>query len=527
MTTTDTTRHAALAMDIATFRTLGHRLVDQLADCLAAVPRGPVTRDEAPSTVRAALNLTGPLPESGSDPAQLLEQTTRLLFEHSLFNAHPRFFGYITASPAPIGILGDFLASALNPNVGSFVLSPAATEIESQTVRWIAELIGYPSDCGGLLVSGGNMANFVCFLAARASRAGKAGGASGAGKASETGKESGAGEASGAGRAGGDGRLRVYASVETHTWIQKAADLSGLGSTSIRWIPTDAKLRMDVAALRRQLEADKADGDVPCLVVGTGGSVSTGAVDPLPDIAAVCREHGAWFHVDGAYGGFAAAVPEAPDDLRGLSQADSVAVDPHKWLYAPLEAGCALVRNPEALRAAFSYHPPYYHFDERATNYVDYGPQNSRGFRALKVWLALRHVGAAGYRKMIADDIGLSRAMAEAVSRHPDLELMTQDLSITTFRYAPRDLQSTVRGEALERHLDALNRELLDRLQRGGELFVSNAIIGGRYALRACIVNFNTGLADVDALPEIVARIGRRVDLDLRPTRLPDVQALT
>jgi glutamate/tyrosine decarboxylase-like PLP-dependent enzyme len=497
--TKNTNRHAALAMDAATFRTLGHQLVDQLADCLTAVPRGLVTRGETPSTVRAALNLTGPLPESGSDPGPLLEQTARLLFDHSLFNAHPRFFGYITASPAPIGILGDFLASALNPNVGSFVLSPAATEIESQTVRWIAELIGYPSDCGGLLVSGGNMANFVCFLAARAFKAGGASGASGAGE---------------------DGRLRVYASVETHTWIQKAADLSGLGAPSIRWIPTDAQLRMDVAALRRQLEADGAGGDLPCLVVGTGGSVSTGAVDPLPDIAAVCREFDAWFHVDGAYGGFAAAVPEAPDDLRGLSQADSVAVDPHKWLYAPLEAGCALVRNPEALRAAFSYHPPYYHFDERATNYVDYGPQNSRGFRALKVWLALRHVGAAGYRRMIGDDIRLSRAMAAAVSRHPDLELMTQDLSITTFRYVPRDLQRNIPGEELDRHLDALNRELLDRLQRGGELFVSNAVIGGRYALRACIVNFHTDLADVEALPEIVARVGQGVDADLRPTAL-------
>ena len=173
---------------------------------------------------------------------------------------------------------------------------------------------------------------------------------------------------------------------------------------------------MDVAALRRQIEADAAAGDLPFIVVGTAGSVSTGAVDPLPEIAAVCREHGLWFHVDGAYGGFAAAVPEAPDDLRGLTLADSVAVDPHKWLYAPLEAGCALVRDPEALRAAFAYHPPYYHFEERATNYVDYGPQNSRGFRALKVWLALRQVGAAGYRR---DDCRRHRALAGDGRRGP------------------------------------------------------------------------------------------------------------
>ena len=173
---------------------------------------------------------------------------------------------------------------------------------------------------------------------------------------------------------------------------------------------------------------------------------------------------------------------------------------------------------PEALRAAFSYHPPYYHFDERATNYVDYGPQNSRGFRALKVWLALRQVGAAGYRRMISDDIRLSRALAAAVGRHPDLELMTQDLSITTFRYVPRDVRADVGDEQTERYLDALNRELLDRLQRGGEVFVSNAVIRGRYALRACIVNFHTDLVDAEALPDIVVRVAQRVDADLRPT---------
>ena len=496
------TRDAALAMDTGTFRALGHRLVDQVANFLEAIPRGPVTHNESPSAVREALDLTGPLPELGMDPASLLEGTARLLFDHSLLNGHPRFFGYITAPPAPIGILGDFLAAAVNPNVGAWTLSPAATEIESQTVRWIATLIGYPSDCGGLLVSGGNMANFVCFLAARAAKAGW--------------------DIREHGVAGAEGRrLRMYASVETHTWIQKAADLGGFGTGSIRWIPTDGKLRMDVAALRRQINADAAAGDVPCMVVGTAGSVSTGAVDPLPDIGALCKEYGVWFHVDGAYGGFAAALPDAPADLHGLSLADSVAVDPHKWLYAPLEAGCALVRDPEALRAAFSYHPPYYHFEERATNYVDYGPQNSRGFRALKVWLALRHVGAAGYRTMIADDIRLSKAMAEAVGRHPELQLITQDLSITTFRYVPSDLRTQAGEQMVEGHLDALNRELVDRLQRGGETFVSNAVVGGRYLLRACIVNFHTDRADVEAVPEIVARIGRTVDAELRPAISP------
>jgi len=432
------------------------------------------------------------------DPGLLLEQTAELLFAHSLINGHPRFFGYVTAAPAPIGILGDFLAAAVNPNVGAWTLSPAATEIETQTVRWIASLIGYPADCGGLLVSGGNMANFVCFLAARVAKAGY--------DVRQHGISADAGH-----------KLRVYGSTETHTWIQKAADLSGLGTASIRWIATDHKQRMNVEELRGQIETDRAEGDVPCLVVGTGGSVSTGAIDPLPEISALCKEYGVWFHVDGAYGGFAAAVAEAPNDLRGLVQADSVAVDPHKWLYAPLEAGCALVRDPEMLRAAFAYHPPYYHFEERATNYVDYGPQNSRGFRALKVWLALRQVGAAGYRKMITDDIRLSQAMAEAISRHPELELATQNLSITTFRYVPLELRTRLQEPNVESYVDTLNRDILDRLQRGGETFVSNAVVGGRYMLRACIVNFHTSRADVEAVPAIVGRIGRRAHAQLRP----------
>jgi aromatic-L-amino-acid/L-tryptophan decarboxylase len=493
----DSGRHAPLAMDAAIFRKLGHRLVDQLGGFLESLPLGPVTRDESPTVVRQALDLTGPLPEMGTDPGLLLEETAKLLFAHSLFNGHPRFFGYITAPPAPIGILGDFLAAAVNPNVGAWTLSPAATEIESQAVRWIAEFIGYPANCGGLFLSGGNMANFVCFLAARAAKAGW------------DVREHGVFEDSGR-------RLRAYCSVETHTWMQKAADLSGLGTASIRWIATDSKLRMDVSALRGQIEADITAGDKPFLAVGTAGSVSTGAVDPLPEISVLCKQYGLWFHVDGAYGGFAAAVPQAHDHLRSLTLADSVAVDPHKWLYAPLEAGCALVRDPEMLRATFAYHPPYYHFDERVRNYVDYGPQNSRGFRALKVWLALKQVGAAGYRSMIAEDIRLSQAMAHAVSRHAELQLMTQELSIITFRYVPRDLRAKLRESEVELHLDALNRELVDRLQRGGETFISNAVVGGHYALRACVVNFHTSQTDVEAVPDIVVRIGREVESELR-----------
>jgi glutamate/tyrosine decarboxylase-like PLP-dependent enzyme len=240
--------------------------------------------------------------------------------------------------------------------------------------------------------------------------------------------------------------------------------------------------------------------------------VSTGVVDPLFAIADICRETGTWFHVDGAYGALAAALPDAPHDLQALHLADSVAIDPHKWLYAPLEAGCLLARDAEVLRAAFSYHPVYYHFaDGDGINYVDLGPQNSRGFRALKVWLALQHAGADGYRRMIGDDCALAARLHANAEAHPELEAGTSSLSIATFRYVPPDLRDTIGATDTDAYLDALNEELLERLQRSGDAFVSNAVVRGRYLLRACIVNINTSAADVDALPGIVVGIGREL----------------
>ena len=495
-------REAPLAMDAEEVRRLGHALVDSVAGFLASLPERPVTRGESPQAVRARLGAGAPLPEEGSDAGELLRSAADLLFEHSLFNGHPRFWGYVTSPPAPIGVLAEMLAAAVNANVGAWRLSPMATEIELQTVRWLAELTGYPRDCGGLFVSGGNMANVVGLLAARAAAA-----------ADWDVRAAGVG-------APGAPRLRVYASAETHTWLHKAADLSGIGTDAVRWLPTGDDLRLDPTALRAALERDRRAGDQPMLVVATAGTVSTGAVDPLFEIAEICRREGVWLHVDGAYGALAAAVPGTPADLGALHLADSLAMDPHKWLYAPLEAGCVLVRDPERLRAAFAYHPPYYHFGQEATNFVDLGPQNSRGFRALKVWLALRQVGRRGYLRMIGDDIRLSERLHALVAAEPDLEAWTQGLSVTTFRYVPADLRDRGGdggdgGEAAD-YLDELNRELLERIQESGEAFVSNAVVGGRYLLRACIVNFHTGEADVEALPGIVVRLGREVDARLR-----------
>ena len=492
------------------FRRLGHQLVDRIAAHLERMPDGPVKPNETGAAVRAALEAKRDLPETGADAGALLDRAADLLFEHSLFNGHPNFFGYITSSPAPIGVLGDLLASAVNQNCGAWSLSPMATEIEVQTVRWIADLIGFTAPpgrsgetatpgvprrsdetakAGGVLVSGGNMANFVCLLAARTARAGW--------------------DVRKTGVTGAHPRLTLYASTETHTWVQKAADLFGFGTDAIRWIGVDEQQRMETGDLRRQIEADRSRGDRPFLVIGTAGTVSTGAIDPLPEIAAICREHDLWFHVDGAYGALAAAVPDAPGDLKALSAADSVAVDPHKWLYAPLEAGCALVKRTEDLRNAFSYHPPYYRFEDEMVQFVDYGMQNSRGFRALKVWLALQQLGRAGYVESMREDMRLSRKLFDLLRQHDEFEALTQSLSITTFRYIPPALRSRVGEPAAEASLKTLNEELLARVEKSGRAFLSNAVINGTYAMRACIVNFRTSDADVEALPEIIAALGR------------------
>jgi glutamate/tyrosine decarboxylase-like PLP-dependent enzyme len=488
-------RDVPLELDPTVFRAVGHALVDRVADLLASIAERPVAPHTTPSAIRARLG-DGRLPENGGDAAALLDEATSILFDNSTFNGHPRFFGYITASAAPIGVLADMLAAAVNPNCGAWSLAPAATEIERQAVRWVAEFIGFPTTSAGIFVSGGNMANMVCFLAARTEHARRAGW-----------------DVRAKGVSGDAAKMTVYTSAETHTWVQKAAELFGLGDEAVRWIETDGAQRMRMDRLRERIAEDRRAGLQPFLVIGTGGSVSTGAVDPLPQIAALCRAEGLWFHVDGAYGAPAAHVSGAPPDLTALGDADSVAVDPHKWFYAPLEAGCALVREPEALRAPFSHRPSYYHFpglaEDPPINFHEWGPQNSRGFRALKVWLAFRQIGRSGYATLIAEDIALARRMYERVGAHPELEALTCALSITTFRYVPPDLAPSLSPEQRLAYLNELNTTLLTRLQESGAIYLSNAVIGGAFALRACIVNFRTSAADVDAVADIVAREGR------------------
>jgi len=478
-------RNVPIEMPGAEFKEIGYRLIDQIADFIDNIHGRPVTTDLSFTELSAIIG-RAPLPEEGGSASEIVQHAAEVLLNYSLLNGHPRFFGYITSSAAPIGALADLLAAAVNPNVGARILSPVATAIEKQVVKWLGAFIGLPACFDGLLVSGGNMANLTAFCAAINA------------KIPEHKKE---------GIAGAAGKPLIYCSRATHTWIEKAVSLFGMGTNSIRWIPTDGANRMDISLLEAAILEDKKNRLLPVMVVGTAGDVSTGAVDDLKGIAGICRRHDCWYHIDGAYGIPAAVVPEQRSLFEGMEEADSIAVDPHKWLYAPLEAGCTLVKDPNHLIQTYSSHPVYYNFsndeEPEARNFYEYGFQNSRGFRALKVWMVLQQAGRRGFIEMIATDIKLAGSLFRLASQHAELEAISHHLSIVTFRYVPPGYP--------EADLNKLNELLLNELQRNGEVFLSNAVIDGRYCLRACIVNFRTSEKDIEEVVEIVVRNGRKV----------------
>lgn len=490
-------RENSIEINKTEFQKIGYELINTISDFFDVISEKPVTTSKSSKELQKALgNLS--LPENGLPAEKLLSSTSKLLFDHSLFNGHPKFFGFITSSAAPIGALADLLASSVNANVGGQILSPMATEIEKQTIKWLAEFIGVSPNYGGVLVSGGNMANFTAFLAARTA------------KAPKSIKEDGLSNSS--------NQLITYCSKSTHTWIDKAAILFGHGTKSIRWIPTDASNKMDNHILEQTIKDDLKHGHQPFMVVGTAGDVSTGVVDNLEAIAAICKAHDLWFHIDGAYGIPATVIPELKELFIGVKEADSIALDPHKWLYSPLEAGCTLVKNPKHLIDTYSSHPEYYNFslteEGGSLNYFEYGLQNSRSFRALKVWLALQQIGSSGYVKLIREDIELSKYFYELAEKHTELEPITQNLSITTLRYVPENFEE--KGEKREAYLNTLNEELLDELQKGGEMFLSNAIVVKKYCLRTCIVNFRTTKKDIEECIEIIVKEGRKTHITLQ-----------
>ncbi|MCX2720489.1 pyridoxal phosphate-dependent decarboxylase family protein [Lentiprolixibacter aurantiacus] len=489
-------RNNPIEIEKEEFRRIGYQLIDDISGFISSIDAKPVTYNRSPSQIQQKIAAT--LPKNGSPAGELLTKTTELLINNSLFNGHPRFLGYITSSATPIGALADLLAAAVNPNVGAHILSPVATEIEKQTIKWLAEFIGVSPKYGGVLVSGGNMANFTAFLAAITAKAPKAYKTKGVRSLT--------------------GNPAVYCAKSTHAWIEKAAILFGLGSDAIRWIPCDSANSMKTTALEEKIEEDLNNGCLPIMVVGTAGDVSTGAIDDLTEIGKICQTYDLWYHIDGAYGVPAAVVPQYRGLFNGMEQADSIALDPHKWLYSPLEAGCTLVKDPKHLTDTFSSHPEYYNFGseegEFAQNFYEYGLQNSRGFRALKVWLGLQQMGRNGYEKLIREDIQLAELLYMLADEHPQLQAVSQNLSITTFRYVPEEYGSDDNFD--EVYLNSLNETLVHALQRGGEVFLSNAIVDQKYCLRGCIVNFRTSEKDIRDIIEIVVREGRKMHLNLQ-----------
>ncbi len=461
------------------------RLGRLAVDAVAAHREGLTARPVFGKVGQGAALFDQPLPEEGQPVDEVLAFVREHVLTHPFGNSHPRFFAFINATADPVGTIADYLASAMNPNCWGG--DHAAIHVESRVIRWLAEILGLPATAEGILTSGGSMANFTALAAARRATA--------------------PGNVREEGLAGGP-RLVVYASDQVHNCVDKAVDLLGLGMRQLRKIPTDEGFRIRVDRLREAVAEDHRAGLHPAIVVGNAGTVNTGSIDPLEELADFCRGESLWFHVDGAYGAMAMVSPRLRPLFAGIERADSIASDPHKWLYVPYEAGAALVR--EAGRLADAFRKPAEYLVQDAESPVngpvffnERGYELSRGFKALKVWMGLKCHGRQGYAGAIERDVGLARFLADAVDAHPDFERPSEPvLSIATFRYCPK-------GRALsDQALDSLNRQIANRLVGSGSFFLAPTVLKGRVALRVCIVNFRTSEDDLRLLVQEAARVG-------------------
>ena len=461
----------------------GGAVLDVWTELLERLPDLPVNREFDPAEVARAVAL--PVPEEPMALPDLVEHLRELAFEQSLLIGHPGFLAYICGAGTVPGAAIELLAAGLNPCLGGYRLGPGAAEIELHLTRWLAGRFGLPEGAGGMIMSGGAMANFVGLKCARDEQLGV-----------EV-RERGVRE---------HGPVALYASEEAHVVIRRAADMLGLGSGAVRAIAIDERQRMRVDELEAAIERDRAAGVRPLAVCATAGTTTTGSIDPLPEIADAARRHGLWLHVDAAYGGAVVLSDELGGLLDGVERADSLAVDPHKWLYTAQSAGCVLVRDFGVLSRSFHSDASYIWLDEAARKGVDFamhGPQFSRGFAALKVWISLLAHGRAAYGRRIAHDVALASYLGELVEEHPDFELMCEPrLSICCFRYRPAGWRGS------EQRLDRLNERLMTAIMADGRVYCSNAVIDGRFGLRACIVNFRTEAEDVERLLAVAAELG-------------------
>ena len=453
------------------FRKLAERVAELASDYLANLDARPIapnaTGDEALRLFQA------PPPEEGigEDALNSLPEIARLSRAQN-----GRFFGYVLGSGEPVAATADLFASVLNQNVTAWRSGPAAVVIEQTVVSWLAQAIG----CAGFrghLTGGGSSANLMGLAMARETK-------------------------TPANEKGIDARGVVYASTEVHMSIPKSVALLGIGREHLRLIPVDAELRMNTQELEALIQADKAAGKVPIAIVASAGTVNTGAIDPLRQIAEIAQRHGPWFHVDGAYGALAAMAERGKFD--GLELADSISLDPHKWLYQPLDCGCLLYRSPETAQKAFAHSGEY----ARSLSadpiegfaFFEESLELSRRFRALKLWLSVRYHGMAAFRESIAKDLAQAHRLAAAIRNQPQMQLMAPvELSAVCFRYRGKD-------GASEKERNEFNEQLLKRVVARGRTYLSNALLNGKFCLRACIVNHRTKDSDIDSVvPEVLA----------------------
>ncbi|MFB7615782.1 pyridoxal phosphate-dependent decarboxylase family protein [Kitasatospora sp. NPDC056181] len=456
------------------FRAAAHTAADLVSDYLAELPARPVWRPMDDEARRALLD--APLPAAGRPLTELLGAIGRDVLPHPMGNGNPRFFGWVNSAPAPAGVLATLAASAMNPSSAGG--DHADVHLERAVVRWIAELVGFPHPAGGgLLTSGTSMATIVCLAAARNRAAREAGW-----DVREDGLA-------------GMPPLVGYVTGETHSCVRKAAELLGLGSRHLRTVATGPDGLLDVDDLRAAIGRDRAAGLLPFLVVASAGTVGTGAVDAFHPVADLCAEQRLWLHVDGAYGAFGVLDPAIAHRYAGMERADSLALDPHKWLGVPVDCGCALVRDTGELRGTFSLVPSYLR-DEAAGAlgwFSEYGTEQTRPFRALKVWATIAHRGRDGLSRDIARCTALARRLGELIEKDDELELLAEvQTSIVAFRHRAAGLDETA--------LDAVNRELPVAVQRRGRVFVTGARLDGREMLRACLLNAATTEADLELL---------------------------
>ncbi len=479
-------------------RELSAQSVALVMDYFARISELPVFPETGAAQIAEQLETT--LTIEG-EPLERLIEDCRAVISASRHNGHPRFFGYVASPSTPIGAFADLIASALNQNVTSWRSAPAAVQIERTVVRWLGQLIGYGEDAHGLLMSGGSMANLNALLIAHRVKAGV--------------------ETSRQGLWNTGAPMTVYASDQVHFSIVKAADVLGLGREQVRLVKSTERFQFDVKSLRERLASDIQAGFRPFCVVGNAGTVNTGAVDSLAELAAIAEEYGLWLHVDGAYGALAAMDETKRSLFAGIERADSVSLDPHKWLYAPVDAGCLLFRDEARVRNAFSSNEADYikvheQESEEAFAFWDYGVELSRRFRALKIWLMLRYYGTRRVAAAIKADNALAFELAERIRASEDFELLAPvELSICCFRYAPQKWRERLASEDVDERtrandeLDELNARIMQRVQRGGQAYLSNATIRGSYALRACITNFRTTSEDIRATLDIVRAAAR------------------